>query len=181
MALRMNTPPRQRIRRFGSKVALSLATLLVVVVALGAAGGGAYMWYMGRHGAEESTVYKKADAGISPKQTAASLGTSLTVESVTSPVMPGATATLIAKTDPNAKCLIEVTYDQVKAVDNGLLQKTADKEGSVSWTWKVAPAAAEGKWPAKVTCTNKKSSTIAQGELVVSKSSQASSSSTSKN
>lgn len=181
MALRMNTPPRQRIRRFGSRVALSLATLLVVVVALGAAGGGAYMWYMGKHGAEESTVYKQADAGAAPIRAAASLGTSLAVESITSPVMPGANATMIVKTDPGAKCVVEVTYGQTKAVDNGLIQKIADKEGGASWTWKVAPTAPEGKWPAKVTCTNKKSSTIAQGELVVSKSQQTTASSTSKN
>lgn len=168
MALRMNTPPRQRIRRFGSKVALSLATLLVVVVALGAVGGGAYMWYMGTHGGKEGTVYKQTDTPSS-RQKAASLGTNLAVESITSPVMPGANATMIVKTDPGAKCVVEVTYDRTKAVDGGLIQKTADKEGNVSWTWKVVPTAPEGKWPAKVTCTDKKSSTIAQGELVVSK------------
>jgi micrococcal nuclease len=70
----------------------------------------------------------------------------LEIVSVTSPVSPGANATLVAKTAPGAQCSITVYYKSGPSTAQGLYSKTADSSGTVSWTWKVGTRTTPGSW-----------------------------------
>jgi len=70
----------------------------------------------------------------------------LEIVSVTSPVSPGAYATLKAKTIPNALCDITVFYKSGPSTAQGLYTKYPDSSGSVSWTWKVGTSTTPGSW-----------------------------------
>ena len=71
---------------------------------------------------------------------------SLKIVSVTSPVSPGANATLVAQTIPEAECDITVYYKSGPSTASGLYPKTADSSGRVSWTWKVGTRTTPGSW-----------------------------------
>ena len=78
---------------------------------------------------------------------------SLQIVSVTSPVRPGASATLRAKTVPQAQCTIAVYYKTGKSTAQGLYPKQADSNGNVSWTWKVGTRTTPGSWRVVVTAS----------------------------
>jgi beta-lactamase superfamily II metal-dependent hydrolase len=77
----------------------------------------------------------------------------LVILSVTSPVGPGYSATLVAKTAPGATCGITVYYKSGSSTAQGLYSKTADANGSVSWTWKVGTRTTPGSWRIVVTAS----------------------------
>jgi hypothetical protein len=77
----------------------------------------------------------------------------LEIVSVTSPVSPGHNATLVAKTAPGANCDITVYYKSGPSTAQGLYPKTADNNGSVSWTWMVGTRTTPGSWRIVVTAT----------------------------
>jgi hypothetical protein len=90
-----------------------------------------------------------------PATTTPSPTTELTLEivSVTSPVSPGQNATLVAKIAPGAACDITVYYKSGPSTAQGLYPKTADNNGSVSWTWMVGTRTTPGSWRIVVTAT----------------------------
>ncbi len=75
------------------------------------------------------------------------------IVSVTSPVSPGADATLTVQTAPGALCLITVRYKSGPSKARGLDPKTADSRGIVAWTWRVGTRTTPGRWPIIVTCS----------------------------
>jgi competence protein ComEC len=93
-----------------------------------------------------------------PTQTV-SAASGLVIVSVTSPVIRGASATLTAKTSPNANCSIIVHYKSGPSSASGLSPKSADAGGMVSWTWTVGVKTTLGTWPIDVTCGDIKQST----------------------
>jgi competence protein ComEC len=74
------------------------------------------------------------------------------ITSVTSPISKGSNATLSAKTSPNTSCTITVYYKSGASHAAGLDPKTADVNGIVSWTWKVASNTTSGTWKIVVIC-----------------------------
>ena len=64
----------------------------------------------------------------------------------------GQNATLQASTSPNTSCGIEVDYKSGPSTAAGLVPKTSDASGHVSWTWKVGSNTTPGSWPITVTC-----------------------------
>jgi beta-lactamase superfamily II metal-dependent hydrolase len=78
---------------------------------------------------------------------------SLEIASVTSPVSPGAYATLEARAPPGAQCTIAVYYKSGLSTAPGLYPKQADNNGDVSWTWKVGTRTTPGSWRIVVTAT----------------------------
>ena len=70
----------------------------------------------------------------------------LQIVSVTSPVSPGANATLVAQAVSGAECSITVYYKSGPSEAQGLYPKTADSSGRVSWTWKVGTRTTPGSW-----------------------------------
>jgi micrococcal nuclease len=64
----------------------------------------------------------------------------------------GQATTLIVKTSPNTGCSIQVVYKSGPSHAQGLVPKTSDRAGNVSWTWIVGSATTPGQWPIYVTC-----------------------------
>jgi micrococcal nuclease len=67
-------------------------------------------------------------------------------------VAHGQNATLQVRTAPNISCSIEVDYKSGPSTAAGLVAKTSDSAGNVSWTWKVGANTTPGAWPITVTC-----------------------------
>jgi competence protein ComEC len=77
----------------------------------------------------------------------------LEIVSVTSPIAPGAIATLQAKTAPGADCTITVYYKSGPSSAAGLDPKQSDGGGNVSWSWKVGTRTTPGTWSIVVTAS----------------------------
>lgn len=75
----------------------------------------------------------------------------LRITSATSQVHAGANATVVAWTAPGADCQIRVTYRSGRSRAKGLVRKTADGSGQISWTWRVGTKATHGDWPMDIT------------------------------
>ena len=75
----------------------------------------------------------------------------LRITSVTSQVHAGTNATVVAQTAPGADCKIAVTYRSGRSRAKGLVGKTADGSGQISWTWRVGTKATHGDWPMDIT------------------------------
>ncbi len=143
--------------------------LVLVVMFVGA--GAVYTWVVGKSTKpaptvtqEETTV--KATTIKSP-QIDPNAPESASVQSLTTPVAPGQNASVLVKTNPGSWCTIIVSYNEVNSKDSGLVGKTSDEFGSVTWTWTVDVSAPEGKWPVKVTCVRNSKSAVVIGDLVV--------------
>jgi micrococcal nuclease len=64
----------------------------------------------------------------------------------------GQATTLIVKTAPSTGCSIQVVYKSGPSTAQGLVAKTSDGAGNVSWTWIVGSRTTPGQWPIYVTC-----------------------------
>jgi hypothetical protein len=71
---------------------------------------------------------------------------------VTSPVMPGDTATATVGAAAGSRCAIEVTYRSGVSEAQGLAPVTAGEDGAVSWTWIVGINTTPGDWVVAVEC-----------------------------
>jgi hypothetical protein len=152
----------------------TLWTGVLLLVALG--GGAAYTWYMGQQPLPQTVAEAAPAAEMAEPVSAAkhmapdpNAKASAAIEMLSSPVTPGMNASVSVKTNPNADCIVSVTYDKIASKDSGLASKTADEFGIVSWTWTVESTVPYGTWPVKVTCTINKRSAVVQGDLVVAK------------
>jgi hypothetical protein len=90
----------------------------------------------------------------------------LQIVSLTSPVTAGNFATLVAQTEPGARCGISVTPSESNNV-SGLETKTADSTGNVSWTWLVVSPTPHGTWPIVVMATSNGTFSTQTAYLVV--------------
>ncbi|MDB5167065.1 MAG: exported protein of unknown function [Candidatus Saccharibacteria bacterium] len=162
---------KKRIIRSIRNTVISILALLILFVGTGLI----YTWVMGRSTpttpavATTSTtvpVVKHVEPGANVQESAS-------VQSITSPIVPGDNASIIVKTNPGSWCTITVVYDKTPSKDSGLGGKTSDDFGSVTWTWTVESTVPLGKWPVTVTCLRNKLSAVVVGDLVVSKDVQA--------
>jgi hypothetical protein len=62
-------------------------------------------------------------------------------------------ATVSVKTLPGAKCTVKINGPNGLSTDSRLKDKTADKQGSVSWTWSAGPSVTGGVWNITVAAT----------------------------
>jgi hypothetical protein len=157
---------KKKILRIVRNIAISIFVIAAVLVGAGLV----YTWFVGKQAPVVTTVQPENEETSTPiKRTAPAdnvpLGAS--VQSLTSPVSPGENASIIIKTNPGAWCTIKVVYDKTASTDSGLVGKTSDEFGSVSWTWTVNQNAAKGKWPVTVTCVRNKLSAVVVGDLLV--------------
>ena len=76
----------------------------------------------------------------------------ITKGGMTSPVAKGDKATLTVHTAVGADCKIVVEYDSGPSQASGLVEKTADTNGDVSWSWTVGQTTKAGTYPITVTC-----------------------------
>lgn len=152
---------------------ISISAFILITIAM--VGGFFYTWYTGRDvSVIETDITTKTAAATdlfsTPPQQRDDVSVGVSVQSLSSPVKPGSTATMSIKTNTKVKCSIEAVYDKVKAEDLGLLPKQADEYGTVTWTWLVPSKTPIGKWPITVTCANSVKSGVAGDTLVVSNS-----------
>jgi hypothetical protein len=158
---------KKRIAHFIRNVLISILVLIVVFVGAGAI----YTWVVGKSAkpvptvTEDTTTVKTTT--IKSPQIDPNAPESVSVQSLTTPVAPGENASVLIKTNPGSWCTIIVSYNEVNSKDSGLVGKTSDEFGSVTWTWTVDASAPEGKWPVKVTCVRNSKSAVVIGDLIV--------------
>ena len=86
-------------------------------------------------------------------------GAAVKILSVTSPVAPDAYATVDARGTPGVEYDISVIYYSGPSKASGLYPKTADSNGSVSWTWHIGPKTKAGDWEIIISGGGDKTST----------------------
>lgn len=117
--------------------------------------GHTYQVYAQKNGprAPPSAVPLIVTPGVLPYPTVNPGNLFLSIVSVSSPIPRGATATLAAKTSPGAYCTITVYFKSGPSKAAGLVPKTADSTGNVSWSWKIGTTTTAGTWQIVVTAT----------------------------
>ncbi len=71
----------------------------------------------------------------------------------TASVRPNHTASVTIKTTQAARCLMAVDYPSGPSTAGGIVTKTADSQGLVTWTWKVGRHAPAGSWGIGIGCS----------------------------
>jgi hypothetical protein len=71
----------------------------------------------------------------------------------TASVRPNHTASVTIKTTQKAGCLMTVDYPSGPSTAGGIVTKTADSNGVVTWAWKVGSHAPRGSWPIGIGCS----------------------------
>jgi hypothetical protein len=142
----------------------------MLVLFIGA--GVAYTWYMGKNvdpkdvavpknnNTSTTTVIKHAQPGANAQE-------GVEVQSLVSPVIPGSNTSITVRALPYSTCTISFIYNNITSKDSGLVNKTADDFGMVSWSWTVGESVPIGNWPAKVICTWKGRTAVVSGHLEV--------------
>ena len=160
---------KSRVPKIIAKIFISVFVILFLIVLAGVI----YTWYMGLQQPIISKVEGVKDTSIQTlehTQPSASTPEGVAIQSFTSPVMPGSNASITVRaTHPYSKCTIKAEYNKVPSKDSGLIPKTTDDYGIVSWSWTVESTVPVGKWPVTVTCSKGKKSGMVIGDLVVKK------------
>lgn len=162
------------MNRIVKKTLRITATVVILLFVLVGAGIG-YTWYVGQHSEDNSQAFQapvQASGGpqkIDKVKIADDAKVGASVQSITSPVVPGSNASIMIKTNPGANCTISVIYDKTPSKDSGLKDKKADEYGLAEWTWTVEPSVPLGNWPVKIVCANAKNSAMVQNDLRVVK------------
>lgn len=131
-----------------------------------------YTWFVGNQKIDTALTEESTPTQTIPIKRAEvdpNARVSASVQSLTSPIVPGDNASIIVKTNAGSWCTITAVYDKTASKDSGLVGKTADDFGSVTWTWTVEASVPLGKWPITVTCVRNKLSAVVIGELIVQK------------
>lgn len=156
----LGAPIQSGRRRFTRTLRKTLIGSFVLVLLFGGAGF-AYTYYMDKHSKVSSlqsavnAAAQQEDRAISPSKASTKTPESAAINLLTSPIARGQTAMETAQTLGGSTCTIAVTYyGGAVAHDPGLVQKTADAYGTVSWNWTISPTAPIGYGMTKVNCTD---------------------------
>jgi len=158
---------KKRIIKLIRKISISIAIVLLSLVAVGVG----YTWYMGKN-VDSSSIAKPVDTTkdyveVKNVKPAENVPESVAVQSFTTPVLPGSNASISIRTKPDSTCKISVIYNKIASTDSGLVDKTADEYGMVSWSWSIEASAPIGKWPVTVTCYYGEQWAVGTGDLEV--------------
>lgn len=144
-----------------------------IMLFLAIAGGVAYVYYTGKQvekaPASEVVAPVEESPIFEPRKPSPNAPESASVQYLASPVKAGENSTITVTTGPDSACTIIIAYNNVVSKDSGLVPKTADIHGSVSWAWTVDKTAPAGKWPVKVTCVRNSKTAYVEGYLEVIK------------
>lgn len=159
--------PRRKTAR---NVGISVVVLLLLLVG----GGVGYTYFLGPDASQNAAAEAPPPASptsplFTPSKPAANARVGASVQTLTSPVVPGSNASISVKTNAGSKCTVSVIYDKAASTDSGLAPKAADEYGTVTWTWTVDKTAALGTWPVNVTCVYNTKSAVVRGDLQVIK------------
>lgn len=141
--------------------------LLILFVVAGAG----YVLYQDLHAKDSSTsspaIVVASEPIIKPTTPGANVPEGAAIETLTSPAVLGETASVTVKTNAGSTCTIAVVYNNVPSKDAGLVTKTADDFGTISWNWKIDTSVPTGSWPINVTCSLNKKSAFVQGNILI--------------
>ena len=159
---------RRPVFRRMRNISISVGILVVILVGAGLA----YTFYMSQ--TDTAPVVSKPVSTLRPStlkhtKLADNVPASASVQSLTSPVMPGDNASISVKGNPGSTCSIKVEYNKVASTDSGLIAKSTDEFGIITWAWTIGATTPEGKWPVTVTCEYNTKTAIVIGDIVVSK------------
>jgi hypothetical protein len=150
-----------------------LSSALILLILLVAAGIG-YVKYSGEQNdsSEQSAPEPPPRLVIKPPKISPKAKESVAVQTITTPVKRGATASINVKTNPKSKCTIIVKYrdsnnNQITYSSSSLKSKKADEFGVISWDWPISTSAPTGKWTVTVTCVYNKKSAVVIGDMLV--------------
>jgi len=164
MSIKIN---KKAVAKFSRNILISFSILLALFIGAGVA----YTWYIGQNVDASSAiavpVENNGDQVIKPTQPGDNVKVGISIQVPTLPVIQGSNASISIKTKPGAICSIEVVYNEIKSTDTGLVAKTADDWGIVSWSWTVEKAVPIGKWPVNMTCAKGDLSGFMRDELKV--------------
>lgn len=163
--------PFRRIIKFLRSTVISVVVLLVLFLG----GGAVYTWYMGQNANLDSNaiadpVESKTTPVIKHAKPAANAKVGVSLQMITSPIVPGSNTSITVRTNAGATCTIKAVYGKDKEIvstDSGLVPKIADEFGMASWAWTVEESVPLGKWPVTVTCVLGKNSGVYQADLTV--------------
>ncbi len=74
----------------------------------------------------------------------------LEIKSLTSPVLQGGKVTLLVNADPGARVSISLKLPTGQLPPSGLTDKTAGKNGQVTWTWTLAKTLPAGSYAVQI-------------------------------
>ena len=149
---------------------ITIATLIITTILIGLGVG--YTWYFGRTSSslKAQTVTTINSGSVVPLRhtdVAPNAPESASIQSLTSPVTPGENAAVTIKTNPGSWCTITVVYHKVSSKDSGLMGKTSDEYGSVTWSWTLDASVPIGTWPVTITCLRNTKTAVVVGDLIV--------------
>lgn len=166
-----HTLPQRMVKRQQRQASLRRATTAGMILSLLAFTAGiGYTWYMGQQknvAATQAAPQYTPRATLKPAKIASDARVGVSMQTFTPEVKPGENASATIRTNPEVECAISVRYNNVAAVDSGLVTKAADEYGVASWAWTVPQGTPFGKWPIEVTCKNKKHSAVVKAEFLI--------------
>ena len=128
---------KQVLRRIRN-ILISIAVLLVIFAGIGMI----YTFYASQ--ANTAPSVSKPESTLRPNtvkhtKLANNVPASASIQSLTTPVMPGDNASISVKGNPGSTCSIKFEYNKVASVDSGLVTKLTDDFGVVIWAWTLSP------------------------------------------
>ena len=166
-------PRHVRVPKLVRQMAISASVLTGLMVI----GGVIYVYVMDQAANNQPIIAPTANVAtqnqtLQPPAVAPNAAESAAIELLTSPVTPGAAASMSVQTNPGSSCTIAVAYDKANSTAAGLIPETADAYGAVTWNWVVEPRAPLGTWPVNVTCAFHGRTGFVQGNLQISATAQ---------
>lgn len=149
----------KKILRRALKVFLAVVILGIILVC----GGVIYIWFSGQQEpvaqVQDEPTPVSARPNTTPTAISPDAAVSISGRMISSPLAPGDTASITVKTNPEATCVITMTYgkpgeEDKQSAASGLADAVADIYGVVEWEWQVEDYRPEGKWPVEITCKN---------------------------
>ena len=151
----------------------TMISLFVLLVLFGA-GGFAYTYYIDKQNSTNAinsgASSQPVDEAITPSKPSPKAPESASIEVLDTPIARGQTDMVSVKTQATSTCTITANYlGGTNIVDPGLIKKTADDFGTVSWNWNIAPTAPIGQGMVKVYCYFAGKSAMVEGNFQVTK------------
>jgi hypothetical protein len=147
-----------------------IAALIITTILIGLGVG--YTWYSGRiNPSLKAQAIETTNSGsvvpLRHTDVTPNAPESASIQSLTAPVTPGENAAVTIKTNPGSWCTITVIYNKVPSKDSGLMGKTSDEYGSVTWSWTLDTSVPIGTWPVTITCLRNTKTAVVVGNLIV--------------
>jgi hypothetical protein len=160
---------KRRVPKTYRNIIIAVVVLLVIFTASGIG----YVLYSERQPAKTA----KADvinndpqaSALKPRVPSPKAPENAAVEALLSPVIAGSNTSITVHTNANSTCTISATYNKVVSKDSGLIPKTADDWGNVTWSWTIEKTTPVGTWPVKVICALHGKTAMVIGDLQVVK------------